>query len=70
MPEERAAVEVGLDVGAATDVGAPGDGVRARRRDAYVTAVARRSDVRRRADVQAYLDGSPVVGAAGSSSRS
>ena len=49
---------------------AEGDGVRARRRDAYVTAVARRSDVRRRADVQAYLDGTPVLGVAGSASRS
>ncbi len=37
--------------------GGAADGVRARRRDAYVSAVARRSDVRGRADVQAYLDG-------------
>ncbi len=33
------------------------DGVRARRREAYVQAVAERSSVRQRADVQAYLDG-------------
>jgi len=39
------------------------DGVRARRRDAYVSAVARRSDVRTRADVQAYLDGAPLAAA-------
>jgi RNA polymerase sigma factor for flagellar operon FliA len=39
------------------------DGVRARRRDAYVSAVARRSDVRTRADVQAYLDGEPLAAA-------
>ena len=31
------------------------DGVRARRRDAYVAAVAKRSTIRGRADVQAYL---------------
>ena len=42
------------------------DGVRARRREAYVSAVARRSDVRGRADVQAYLDG----GGLGDSDRS
>ena len=34
-------------------------GVRARRREAYVDAVARRSATGRRADVQGYLDGSP-----------
>jgi RNA polymerase sigma factor for flagellar operon FliA len=36
------------------------DGVKARRRDAYVSSVARRSSVRERADVQAYLDGAPI----------
>jgi RNA polymerase sigma factor for flagellar operon FliA len=36
------------------------DGVRARRRDAYVHAVARRSTIRDRADVQAYLDGAAL----------
>ena len=40
------------------------DGVRARRRDAYVSAVARRSDVRTRAHVQAYLDGAGIGGPA------
>jgi RNA polymerase sigma factor for flagellar operon FliA len=39
-----------------------GDGIRARRRDAYVEAVANRSDVRSRADVQAYLHGSALGG--------
>jgi RNA polymerase sigma factor for flagellar operon FliA len=38
------------------------DGVRARRRDAYVRAVAHRSSVRERADVQAYLDGMSLRG--------
>lgn len=37
------------------------DGVRARRREAYVTAVARRSNLRERADVQAYLAGAPLA---------
>jgi RNA polymerase sigma factor for flagellar operon FliA len=41
-----------------------GDGVRARRREAYVHAVARRSSVRQRTDVQAYLDGAQLVGTA------
>ncbi len=36
------------------------DGVRARRRDAYVAAVAKRSTIRGRADVQAYLDGAAL----------
>ena len=45
-----------------------GDGVRARRRDAYVAAVARRSDVRTRTDVQAYLDGASLRGTVGSAS--
>jgi RNA polymerase sigma factor FliA len=36
------------------------DGVRARRREAYVAAVARRSTVRDRADVQAYLAGAAL----------
>jgi RNA polymerase sigma factor for flagellar operon FliA len=36
------------------------EGVRARRRDAYVDAVAKRSDVRSRADVEAYLRGSTM----------
>jgi RNA polymerase sigma factor for flagellar operon FliA len=40
--------------------GEAADGVRARRREAYVTAVARRSSVRDRADVQAYLDGAAL----------
>jgi RNA polymerase sigma factor for flagellar operon FliA len=35
----------------------PVEGVRARRRQAYVAAVANRSNVKDRADVQAYLDG-------------
>jgi RNA polymerase sigma factor for flagellar operon FliA len=39
---------------------APADGVRARRREAYVASVARRSTVRDRADVQAYLDGASL----------
>lgn len=38
------------------------DGVRARRRDAYVDAVAQRSSVRSRADVEAYLRGSTLTG--------
>lgn len=37
------------------------DGVRARRRAAYVEAVANRSTHRRRADVQAYLDGAALL---------
>jgi RNA polymerase sigma factor for flagellar operon FliA len=40
--------------------GAEGDGVRARRREAYVAAVAHRSTVRDRADVQAYLNGAAL----------
>jgi RNA polymerase sigma factor for flagellar operon FliA len=36
------------------------DGVRARRREAYVNAVARRSSVRDRANVQAYLAGASL----------
>ena len=36
------------------------DGVRARRREAYVAAVSRRSTVRDRVDVQAYLDGAAL----------
>jgi RNA polymerase sigma factor for flagellar operon FliA len=36
------------------------DGVRARRREAYVQAVATRSTVRGRVDVQAYLDGAAL----------
>ena len=35
-------------------------GVRSRRRDAYVQAVARRSAGTRRADVQAYLNGNSL----------
>jgi len=50
---------------AAAPEGRPGDGgaddgVRARRRAAYVKAVAHRSPVRARADVQAYLDGAAL----------
>lgn len=45
---------------APTSPGPEGEGVRARRREAYVTAVARRSSVRDRADVQAYLDGASL----------
>jgi RNA polymerase sigma factor for flagellar operon FliA len=41
----------------------PADGVRARRREAYVTAVAQRSTLRDRANVQAYLDGVALIGA-------
>lgn len=37
------------------------DGVRARRRAAYVDAVGKRSSVRARADVQAYLDGATMA---------
>jgi RNA polymerase sigma factor FliA len=37
------------------------DGVRARRRNAYVEAVANRSDVRSRADVEAYLRGATLT---------
>lgn len=44
--------------------GEPG-GARARRREAYVQAVASRSRSGRRADVQAYLDGEPLQGAIG-----
>jgi RNA polymerase sigma factor for flagellar operon FliA len=40
--------------------GADADGVRARRREAYVQAVAKRSSVRGRVDVQAYLDGAAL----------
>jgi len=54
--------------GASVPGRADGDGVRARRRDAYVAAVARRSDVRTRADVQAYLDGASLRGTVGSAS--
>jgi RNA polymerase sigma factor for flagellar operon FliA len=36
------------------------DGVRARRREAYVNAVANRSSIRDRVDVQAYLDGAAL----------
>jgi len=36
------------------------DGVRARRREAYVAAVSRRSTIRDRADVQAYLAGAAL----------
>lgn len=36
------------------------DGVRARRREAYVAAVSKRSTVRERADVQAYLAGASL----------
>ena len=44
--------------GALTDAPAnPVEGVKARRRQAYVAAVANRSNVKDRADVQAYLDG-------------
>ncbi len=50
------------------------DSVRGRRREAYVRAVARRSTVRDRADVQAYLDGASLLtdtgGPAGRSGRS
>jgi RNA polymerase sigma factor for flagellar operon FliA len=46
--------------GASASPGAESDGVRARRREAYVNAVARRSSVRDRADVQAYLDGASL----------
>jgi hypothetical protein len=38
-------------------------GVRARRREAYVDAVARRSGTSQRANVQAYLDGETLDGA-------
>ena len=38
-------------------------GIRARRREAYVNAVARRSGVAQRADVQTYLDGNTFDGA-------
>jgi len=45
------------------------DGVRARRRAAYVEAVGKRSTVRERADVQAYLDGTAFAPAAGPPAR-
>ncbi len=41
------------------------DGVRARRREAYVVAVAKRSTIRDRANVQAYLRGAALIGAGG-----
>jgi RNA polymerase sigma factor for flagellar operon FliA len=41
----------------------PADGVRARRREAYVAAVAKRSTPRDRADVQSYLAGAYLAGA-------
>jgi len=57
----------GASAGSAADSGASGgaaakaaDGLRARRRSAYIEAVARRSPVRERADVQAYLDGAAL----------
>ena len=40
-------------------------GVRGRRREAYVDAVARRSTPRQRADVQAYLAGAALTGGNG-----
>jgi RNA polymerase sigma factor for flagellar operon FliA len=48
--------------GASVDpaAGSEPDGVRARRREAYVSAVAKRSTVAARADVQAYLDGASL----------
>lgn len=50
-----------LSDGARAGAGATTDGVRARRRDAYVSSVAHRSTVSGRADVQAYLDGSGLA---------
>ncbi len=41
------------------------EGVRARRRDAYVHAVAHRSSVSERADVAAYLEGAPLPAPSG-----
>jgi RNA polymerase sigma factor for flagellar operon FliA len=49
------------DTRAAAPVATEPDGVRARRRDAYVAAVAKRSTIRGRADVQAYLDGAALA---------
>jgi RNA polymerase sigma factor for flagellar operon FliA len=57
--DSRAGVGAVTDATSATN----DEGVRARRRDAYVQAVAQRSSVRDRADVQAYLNGSALVGA-------
>ena len=45
------------DSRAATPTTTHQDGIRARRRDAYVHAVAQRSTIRDRTNVQAYLDG-------------
>jgi RNA polymerase sigma factor for flagellar operon FliA len=52
---------LGVGTLAAEGVSEESDGVRARRRDAYVAAVAKRSTVRGRADVQAYLDGAALA---------
>ncbi len=57
------------DDGRAGAAGGDPDGVRARRRDAYVAAVAKRSTVRGRADVQAYLDGAALAAAPPSGAR-
>ncbi len=61
----REALSTLLSEDARAGVGATAetDSVRARRRQAYVSSVARRSNVRQRADVQAYLDGAHMGGA-------
>lgn len=68
--DPRGAGGAGAGAGAGGAAQGEPDGVRARRREAYVTAVAQRSTVRNRADVRAYLDGAALhlvyeTGAAG-----
>jgi RNA polymerase sigma factor FliA len=58
--ESRTAVEDLTVSSLPTGLPAVGDGVKARRRHAYVAAVANRSTVRGRADVRAYLDGAAL----------
>ena len=57
---EDARAGAGATASPAADRAGEPDGVRARRREAYVAAVARRSTVRDRADVQAYLAGAAL----------
>jgi RNA polymerase sigma factor for flagellar operon FliA len=54
---------LGEDARAGAGASAEADGVRARRREAYVSAVAKRSTVRGRADVAAYLAGASLQAA-------
>ncbi|MDQ1287663.1 MAG: sigma-70 family polymerase sigma factor [Actinomycetota bacterium] len=60
-----ASASAGGSAGGGTPGGDPApspenEGIKARRREAYVSAVARRSSVRERADVQAYLAGASL----------